>query len=80
MMHPPVTIFALLCLAFLAVVGFCWMRNGSLERAGADVGPRVDAVVEKIDWTTKTLQKESGKRGEATKETVHNARDGDDRT
>ena len=79
-MRPLVTILAVACLAFLVVVGFYWMRNGSLESAGAEVGRKVDTAVEKIDRTTKPMQKEVGKIGEATKETVHKATDGNDKT
>lgn len=79
-MRPLVTILAVACVALLVVVGFYWMRNGSLESAGSEVGRKVDTAVEKLDDTTKPLQKEVGKLGEATKETIHNATDKDDRT
>ncbi|MBI1361066.1 MAG: hypothetical protein GC155_12390 [Alphaproteobacteria bacterium] len=61
---------------FLIVLGFLWVREGSLERAGADV----DEGLAKIDHSTKPLQNEVKDLGQATKESIDRATDGDDRT
>jgi hypothetical protein len=79
-MRPLVTIFAVATFAFLVVLGFYWMRNGSLESAGAEVGRKVDETVERVDRATEPLQREAGQVGDAAKETVGRATDGDDRT
>jgi hypothetical protein len=54
---------------FLAVLGFFWLRDGSLERAGHDM----DKSIESVDQSTKPLQHEMKNVGEATKESVQRA-------
>lgn len=65
-----------LAVGFLAVLGFYWMRDGSLESAGREM----DANLGKIDTTTEPLQESIGNVGDGVKETIENATDGDDRT
>jgi len=65
-----------LAVAFIAVMGFYWMRDGSLESAGR----QMDENLEGIDRTTQPLQESLGQVGEGIKETVGNATDGDDAT
>lgn len=71
-----VTIFAVLGVAFIGVMGFYWMRDGSLQSAGAEM----DKNLAGIDRTTQPLQESIGQVGDGVKETVDNATDGDDRT
>ena len=70
------TIFVVLGVGFLAVMGFYWMRDGSLQSAGAEM----DKNLAGIDRTTQPLQDSIGKVGDGVKETVGRATDGDDRT
>jgi hypothetical protein len=65
-----------IAVVFLAVMGFYWMRDGSLQSAGREM----DKDLAGIDRTTQPLQDAVGNVGEATKETVDRATDGDDRT
>ncbi len=69
-------IAGMVLVCFLVVLGFLWMREGSLEGAGADI----DKGIAKIDKSTKPLQNEVKDLGQATKESVDRATDGDDRT
>ena len=70
------TIVIVLAVVFLGVMGFYWMRDGSLQSAGREM----DKDLAGIDRTTEPLQDAVGNVGEATKETVGRATDGDDRT
>ncbi len=70
------TILVVLAVGFLGVMGYYWVRDGSLQSAGREV----DQKLAKIDQTTEPLQDSLGKVGEGVKETVDNATDGDDRT
>ena len=70
------TIAILLAVLFLGVMGFYWMRDGSLQSAGREM----DEDLAGIDRSTQPLQDAVGEVGEATKETVDRATDGDDRT
>jgi hypothetical protein len=70
------TIVIVLAVVFLAALSFYWMRDGSLQSAGAEM----DEKLENIDRSTEPLQNELGDIGDATKETVDRATDGDDRT
>lgn len=70
------TVVIVIVVVFLAALGYYWMRDGSLQSAGA----AMDEKLEDIGRTTEPLQKELGDIGEATKETVGRATDGDDRT
>jgi hypothetical protein len=70
------TLVIVLAVGFLAVMGFYWWRDGSLQAAGANV----DEGLAKVDTTTQPLQDKLGEVGEANKETVDRATDGDDRT
>jgi hypothetical protein len=79
-MRPLVAVIAALAIAFVGAVTFFWIKNGSLESAGAEVGRGVDTAVEKVDTATEPLQKELGDLGDATKESVDRATDGNDRT
>lgn len=65
-----------LAVVFLGAMGYYWMRDGSLQSAGAEM----DDKFEGIDRTTEPLQKELGDLGDATKETIDRATDNDDRT
>lgn len=65
-----------LAVGFLGVMGYYWMRDGSLQSAGAEMDKNLAAV----DRTTQPLQDSLGEVGEGVKETVDNATDGDDRT
>ncbi len=69
-------IVILIAVIFLGAMGYYWMRDGSLQSAGAEM----DQKLEGIDRTTEPLQKELGDLGEATKETIDRATDNDDRT
>lgn len=70
------SIFIILVVVFLGVMGFYWLRDGSLQSAGREM----DEDLAGIDRTTQPLQDAVGEIGEATKETVDRATDGDDRT
>lgn len=70
------TIVVVLAVGFLGVMGYYWMRDGSLQSAGAEM----DKNLAGIDRTTQPLQESLGQVGEGVKETVDNATDGDDRT
>lgn len=70
------TIFVVLAISFVAVMGFYWMRDGSLQSAGA----KMDNNLAGIDRTTQPLQDSLGEVGDGVKQTVGNATDGDDRT
>ena len=70
------TIVIVLAVGFLGVMGYYWMRDGSLQSAGAEM----DKNLAGIDRTTQPLQDSLGEVGHGVKETVDNATDGDDRT
>ena len=65
-----------IAVVFVAVMGFYWMRDGSLQSAGREM----DKDLAGIDRTTQPLQDAVGNVGDATKETVGRATDGDDKT
>jgi hypothetical protein len=65
-----------LVIGFVGVLGFYWMRDGSLESAGREM----DSNLSKIDSTTEPLQDSVKGVGDGLKETIENATDGDDRT
>ncbi|RYZ01067.1 MAG: hypothetical protein EON61_16910 [Alphaproteobacteria bacterium] len=69
-------IVVVLAVGFLGVMGYYWMRDGSLQSAGAEM----DKNLAGIDRTTEPLQESLGQVGDGVKETVDNATDGDDRT
>lgn len=69
-------IVVVLAVGFLGVMGYYWMRDGSLQSAGAEM----DKNLAGIDRTTEPLQQSLGQVGDGVKETVDNATDGDDRT
>ncbi len=66
----------MLVIGFVGVLGFYWMRDGSLESAGREM----DSNLSKIDSTTEPLQDSVKGVGDGVKETIENATDGDDRT
>jgi hypothetical protein len=70
------SLVVVVAVGFLAVMGYFWWRDGSLQAAGANV----DEGLAKVDQTTEPLQDSLGKVGDGVKETVDNATDGDDRT
>ena len=70
------SLVVLVAVGFLAVMGYYWWRDGSLQAAGANV----DEGLAKVDETTEPLQQSLGNLGDGVKETVDNATDGDDRT
>lgn len=70
------TIVIVLAVGFLGVMGYYWMRDGSLQSAGR----KMDENLAGIDRTTQPLQDSLGQVGDGVKETVDNATDGDDRT
>lgn len=70
------TIVIVLAVGFLGVMGYYWIRDGSLQSAGAEM----DKNLAGIDRTTQPLQDSLGEVGDGVKETVDNATDGDDRT
>ncbi len=70
------TIAVVLAVGFLGVMGYYWMRDGSLQSAGAEM----DKNLASIDRTTQPLQESIGEVGDGVKKTVDNATDGDDRT
>jgi hypothetical protein len=70
------SIVIVLAVLFLGALAFYWMRDGSLQSAGREL----DKDLAGIDRTTQPLQDSLGEVGEATKETVDRATDGDDRT
>lgn len=63
-------------IAFIAVLGFYWMRDGSLESAGREM----DGNLRKFDQTTEPLQESVKGVGDGVKKTIENATDGDDHT
>ena len=65
-----------LVIGFVGVLGFYWMRDGSLESAGREM----DSNLSKIDSTTEPLQDSVKGVGDGVKETIENATDGDDKT
>jgi hypothetical protein len=69
-------LFLVIGIVFVAVMGFYWVRDGSLQSAGHEM----DKDLAGIDRTTQPLQDAVGNVGEATKETVGRATDGDDKT
>ena len=69
-------IFVVLCVGFVAVMGFLYLRDGSLDQAGASM----DEGLQKVDETTQPLQDGVGELGEGVKKTIDNATDGDDAT
>lgn len=71
-----VSLVVVVAVGFLAVMGYFWWRDGSLQAAGANV----DEGLAKVDQTTEPLQQSLGEVGDGVKETVNNATDGDDRT
>lgn len=70
------TLLVVLAVGFVGVMGYYWVRDGSLQSAGREM----DQNLAKIDRTTQPLQDSLGKVGEGVKETVGNATDGDDGT
>ena len=70
------SIIIVLAVLFLGVLGFYWMRDGSLQSAGAEM----DDDLAGIDRTTQPLQDSLGQVGQGAAETVDRATDGDDRT
>jgi hypothetical protein len=70
------TIVIVLAVVFLGALGFYYLRDGSLQSAGREM----DKDLAGIDRTTQPLQDAVGEVGDATKETVGRATDGDDRT
>lgn len=70
------TILVVLAVGFVGVMGYYWIRDGSLQSAGREM----DENLAKIDRTTEPLQDSIGKVGDGVKGTVNNATDGDDRT
>jgi hypothetical protein len=75
-MRPLVAIVMIIVVAFVGVLGFYWLRDGSLESAGREMDEKLGA----IDRTTEPLQETIGDVGEATGETIERATDGDDDT
>ena len=69
-------IIVVLAVGFLGVMGYYYMRDGSLQSAGAEVDQKLSAA----DQTTKPLQESLGKVGDGIKETVDNATDGNEKT
>ena len=69
-------VIAVFAIGFLGVMGYYYSRDGSFAEAGAEKDKNFKAV----DRTTEPLQKELGDIGDATKNTVDRATDGDDRT
>lgn len=70
------TIVIVLAVGFLGVMGYYWVRDGSLQSAGREM----DKDLAGIDRTTQPLQDSIGQVGDGVKETVDRATDGDDRT
>lgn len=70
------TIVIVLAVGFLGVMGYYWLRDGSLQSAGREM----DKDLAGIDRTTQPLQDSIGQVGDGVKETVDRATDGDDRT
>jgi hypothetical protein len=69
-------ILLVLVVGFVGVLGFYWMRDGSLEEAGREM----DENLAGIDRSTEPLQESVGEVGDGIKKSVDNATDGDDRT
>ncbi len=70
------TIILVLAVGFLGVMGYYWIREGSLEEAGREL----DEDLAGVDRATEPLQDSLGDLGDASQETVDRATDGDDRT
>lgn len=69
-------VITIIAVGFLGVMGYYWSLDGSLEKAGA----HMDKTLESVDRSTEPLQKELGDLGDAAKDTMVNATDGDDHT
>lgn len=69
-------LFVVIAVGFIAVLGFYWMRDGSLESAGREM----DSNLSHIDKTTEPLQDSIGEVGDGVKKTIDNATDGNDKT
>jgi hypothetical protein len=69
-------IVIVLAVGFLGVMGYYWVRDGSLQSAGREM----DEDLAGIDRTTQPLQDSIGQVGEGVKETVDRATDGNDGT
>lgn len=70
------TIILVLAVGFLGVMGYYWIREGSLEEAGREL----DEDLAGVDRATEPLQDSLSDLGDASEETVDRATDGDDRT
>jgi hypothetical protein len=70
------SVVVVIAVVFLGVMAFFYFKDGSLQAAGA----HVDNALSKADETTKPLQDSVGEVGDATKETIHRATDGNDHT
>ncbi len=75
-MRPLAAIVMLIVIGFIGVMGFYWLRDGSLESAGREMDDNLEA----IDRTTEPLQETLSDVGKATEETIERATDGDDAT
>ena len=70
------SLVVLVAVGFIAVMGYFWLRDGSLQAAGANM----DEGLAKVDQATEPLQDSIGELGEGVKKSVDNATDGDDGT
>jgi hypothetical protein len=70
------SIVILVAVLFLGVMGYYWWRDGSLESAGR----KMDEKLSNADETLKPLTDKLGEVGDAAKESVERATDGDDAT
>lgn len=71
-----VGIIMIVVVGFIGMLGFYWLRDGSLESAGREMDENLGA----IDRTTEPLQETLEDVGEATGETLERATDGNDAT
>ncbi len=70
------TLLVVLAVGFLGVMGYYWVRDGSLQSAGREM----DQNLAKVDRTSEPLQDSLARVGEGVRDTLDNATDGDDRT
>ena len=70
------TIILVLAVGFMGLMGYYWLRDGSLESAGREM----DQDLAEIGETTAPIKDSLGEVDGAAKDAVNDATDGDDRT
>ncbi len=70
------TIVLVLAVGFMGLMGYYWLRDGTLENAGREM----DQDLAEIGETTAPIKESLSEAGDAAEEAVDKATDGDDRT